>query len=111
MGFPNLKQLGQHLREVLPTVHPVRFRRRPGSEMSSDSYGVCSLVISKKTGLHYFSITIDRSLPWKMVELIVIHEYAHALAWTVVHPNHEDHGPEFGLAYAKVYQHAKEIRT
>ena len=103
----NLRELAAHLREVLPTIHLVKFRRRKATELSADAYGVCSFVQPEGRD-PYFSITIDASIPWRMAQLIAIHEYAHALSWTVEHPNHEDHGPEFGIAYAKTYQHVME---
>lgn len=34
----------------------------------------------------------------------LIHEWAHAMAWTPAHPSVTDHAPEWGLAYSKCYQ-------
>jgi hypothetical protein len=104
----NLREVACRLREILPTVHPVKFRRRPAKDFSNDAWAQCSLIQSQD-GDYYFSIIINRSLPWRMVKLLIAHEYAHALSWTVDHPNFEDHGPEFGLAYSKAYQAVFEV--
>ena len=34
---------------------------------------------------------------------VLIHEYAHALSWTPGHMCLDDHGPEWGVAYSKVW--------
>jgi hypothetical protein len=51
----------------------------------------------------HFEITIEKSLSWEATWQLVVHEWAHCLAWQQDHDTVSDHGPEFGLAFAHVW--------
>ena len=40
---------------------------------------------------------------------VLVHEWAHCLAWHEGHETVDDHGPEWGLAVARVYQDVVEV--
>jgi hypothetical protein len=96
-----LRATMRKLRKELPTVWPVRVRRR--SDLAKDCYGTCSLVLPDE-GRPYFSIILDDAMPAGHARMTLMHEYAHALSWTEAHPTISDHDPEFGLAYSRVYK-------
>jgi predicted SprT family Zn-dependent metalloprotease len=86
------------LRETVPTIYPVRLRWADWDD--------CDGTANYKDGR--FTITLNRKLratvsrSWILD--ILAHEWAHCLCWTAEHPNFDDHGPMWGVAYAKVYQ-------
>ena len=90
------------------------FRKLPANMPVRLAIGDCSgnlalCDIESKGGQRWFQITLSEEvavLPWHQIRQWVVHEYAHALAWTERHPNLQDHGPLWGVAYALVYTQA-----
>ena len=91
------------LRQRLPTIVPTRVRR---TRLACGSLGDCCARYSDDGHLMRFDIRIAKEAPYQLQLHVLMHEYAHALAWTEDDGSGEvdDHGPEFGLAYARVYQ-------
>jgi hypothetical protein len=91
-----------HLREVLPPLLPVRvYRRRLKNE---DALGYTYLATTADDTPTHFVIAVDNRLSWDATWQVLIHEWAHALAWTDGHETVDDHGPEWALALSRVYQ-------
>jgi hypothetical protein len=87
------------LRVLVPPVWPVEVRR---VKMPKDAWGDCSL--RKGKGGPRYVIRVDRDLEPIAALQILIHEWAHVLSWGSESHLLDDHGPEFGLAYSRVYQ-------
>ena len=85
------------LRRRVPAALPVKVR---WLDLDGD-YGDCSLV--RKPTPH-FLIRIDRTLGNESALMILAHEWAHAVSWTAEHLEIADHGPEWGIAYARVWR-------
>jgi len=51
----------------------------------------------------HFRIRINRDLGWALAVDTLLHEWAHLLCWFNC-PEDEPHGPEWGIAYARVYR-------
>ena len=51
---------------------------------------------------HQFEIYLDDRMPYGMVIDFLLHELAHVRSWH--HDEPDDHGPEFGRAYAALYR-------
>jgi len=51
---------------------------------------------------HQFEIVLDKRMPLGMIIDYLIHEMAHIRSWH--HDEADDHGPEFGRAYAAMYR-------
>ena len=51
-----------------------------------------------------FTITIDKRLSRYETEHVLVHEWAHVMAWRPYHPLAGDHGPDWGVWYALVYR-------
>ncbi len=96
-GDRRFRALVRELRVNSPALLPVRVYLRSGGEY----WGSCELKWKDDRPDH-FVITVYRAQWWPMLETL-IHEWAHAVAWregeTV-----QDHGPEWGVAYAQLYQ-------
>lgn len=93
--------LRKHCLPILPIA--VRTTRRPGSE-----YGWCTLYMKNKSRFRIvlrLNVDTDRGRTRHVTsgELVdaMRHEWAHALAVSALCPDH--HGPEWGVAYSKVY--------
>lgn len=85
-------------KELVPSC-PVYIRR---VNLKNGNWGQCSLVKSK-TKDNYFLIKIHNKVTLASIYYILVHEYAHALAW-VEGKKVQDHGPEWGIWYGKCYQ-------
>ncbi len=93
-------QVLQLLRKEMPPPLPVIVRR---SKIKEEGYCM------KSNGK--FHIRINIALSESKIIDVLLHEWAHTLAWTNRHDRltiakfrEEVHGPEWGLAYSKVYQ-------
>lgn len=92
------------LREVCPTLVPVVTSRRK----LSDCIAYTTLI--RRGGLpHHFIICIDSRLSWEATWQVLVHEWAHALAWNEASATVTDHGPEFGIAYSRIWEDLVEI--
>lgn len=110
--IPNLMRL---LRKQLPTNFAVRVKWVAFCE--DNALATCSLV-ERRGRRPYFLIELSHYRLDEIVELkagwtvlwdTVVHEYAHALAWTPAHRNLNDHGPLWGVAYSMVYMAASKL--
>ncbi len=101
------RKLLRELREICPPLVPVRTRRRK----LKDCMGYTSLTHSSEGDELplYFVITLDIDLSWEATWQLLVHEWAHCLAWRQDHANVTDHGAEFGLAYAQVWGDVVEL--
>jgi len=90
----------RYLKKNLPPAYPVSAKRMYG--LPKDSMADIELV--EKDGNKKFIIRISRKLGNDISILMLLHEWAHAMAWQegqkVQHP---DHGAEWGVAYSRVY--------
>jgi len=84
------------LRKRVPPMWPVVVRRRALKKR----WGSCSF---HRESTPHFAISLDPTLEGDFLRWTLLHEWSHALSWTSEHPSVADHGPEFGLAYARVY--------
>ena len=89
------------LKNKLPPSLPVTIRRMK----TGDNEGYCF----KQNGK--FHIRISSDLEESKVIDVLLHEWAHTLSWSrkLDKATHEEfekivHGPEWGMAYAKVYR-------
>ncbi len=51
----------------------------------------------------HFRIKLDPTLDSERLAEVLMHEFAHCLAWTSEHPDFRDHGVEWGIAMSRVY--------
>jgi len=95
-----LASILEYLEEELPCSFPVRLRLvRLKAE-----YGYCNLKVPED-GDPYFVIVVCKGMDFLVTTDTLLHEYAHALCWETA-PDREPHGPEWGVAYSRVYQSA-----
>lgn len=80
------------LKQKFPLEFPVNVRRLQLSKLDGD----CQLKNNS------FLIRIDRDLEEHEAIEVVIHEYAHAIAWDRCH--NDLHCDEWGKAYSRVYR-------
>jgi hypothetical protein len=103
----HFSEILRHLRETLPPAFPVVVET--GRELAT-AQGTCSRVGQQ------FRIRICKSLDDEMATEVLMHEWAHALAWNHAHDRATKdrsisdlefervaHGPEWGCAYSQVY--------
>ncbi len=91
----------RELRELEPALLPVRVRRRP----LTDAWGLCWLICDDAGRPSHFRIDISTEHGERHMLLeTLMHEWAHAVAWQDG-KNVSDHGPEWGVVYARIYQH------
>ncbi len=108
--FPDIprfhtKSFAQTLRRLkkrLPLPFPIKV-----DFQVLDCAGECQLLEGKKKR---FAIVLDNELTEDMAIEVLIHEWAHALSWTFDRPDLKDHGPEFGVSWAKSYCAAMETK-
>ena len=91
------KRLAKHLRKKVPAALPVKLRFVD----LDDRYGDCSIVNGEKP---HFVVRIHKDLNSAASVMVLVHEWAHAVAWTAEHTLLEDHGPEWGIAYARIWR-------
>ena len=97
--FGDFREAVKFLRTHLPPAYPVRVLL---TNVEEDDAGNCDL--TGKGNKKVFVIRISRSLAYDAAILVLLHEYAHCLAWTYDHSTVEDHAAEWGLAYSRVYR-------
>ena len=101
------RALKKELKTKFPAVAPVYVYRR-------DLRNECclgrtdALVDIEGEFIIRFRITIHWPMMWDMIELVLIHEWAHALSWQDG-KGITDHGPEWGIAMSRIYQGIVEL--
>lgn len=91
----------RELRELCPPIVPVRVRRR---SVSGGVLGYCTLRRDDSGHPSHFLIVLEANMSRDATVHVLMHEWAHALAWSEGHDTVCDHDPEWGLAYSRVYQ-------
>jgi hypothetical protein len=103
MTRKEFKDITDRIRSVLPTNFPVVFRR---IKLPIGMRGDCVLLGKKKK---YFLIRLNKDLERCAMEETILHEYAHALSWSELHPYTNAHDAHFGIEYSRVYQELVEL--
>jgi len=107
-------KVSKFLKNKLNLEHPIYVRR---VKMPKEDFGDCCFYPDDKK----FVIRIERNLGYYMAIEVLLHEFAHAVAWDKydercnfkVSTDSSDeqkrlHGPDWGRAYSKVYRHFLE---
>ena len=92
--------LVRELRRRAPPLLPVRVYLR---DADPEYLGTTQLVRVDGKPSH-FIIVLHRMPGWSYLRTFLLHEWAHAVAWHEGHDTVHDHGPEWGIAYARLYQ-------
>ena len=94
------------LKEDFPPLLPIKatLRHKPGAP----ELGYCNVTRDKAGRPLRFVVTVYDGAPWSYLRLVLLHEWAHALAWQDGHETVEDHGPEWALAYSRLYREIVE---
>ena len=99
LATKTMRHMLRELRAMTPPLLPVVVRRRKLQTM----VGHC--LLKKRRGRPaYFTISLDSQIPAKHLPEVLVHEWAHALSWQLGPYNVDDHGPDWGIAYARLYQ-------
>ena len=80
------------LKKELPPEYPVQVRR---TKIAQNLDGDCRLKEER------FYIRIDKMLPEYYAIDVLLHEFAHCLAWG---KDNDHHGPNWGKSYSLVYR-------
>lgn len=94
------------LKSKLPPAYPVTIDYVSSFDKVGE-FGSTYIKTSKSSGRKKFIITVDTSQCEDMAIETLMHEWAHMISWSVGHNWQDwmdDHGPEFGVAYSRVYQ-------
>jgi len=93
------RRMVDHLQTMCPPPKRCRVsvRRLPSEEMSEE-YGY---VLKERDK---FEIYIDKGLTEYETENVLLHEWAHMLAWQPYHPLMGDHSANWGVWYALVWR-------
>lgn len=96
----DLREFKRALMKTAPPLFPVRcYLIRTDS-----AHGFCNLSPKKDgSAWSHFVIQISDALDYDAAWNTLMHEWAHAIAWSDSHPNTKDHDPLWGVAFAKVY--------
>lgn len=92
------------LREHCPPLLPVRVVRRKGLGRDHSAWGQCTLKKDAKGKPSRFLIELEADMVEPGLSHILIHEWAHALAWTTGKGTLHDHGSEFEHAVGRAYR-------
>ena len=85
-------------RERFDPLYPVILRRAS----IGDAWGDTAVVLRK--GEPHLLIRVEKGLSPEAQFFVAMHELAHCLQWRANEQSREDdHDPEFGLAYAKLW--------
>jgi len=102
MAYESYRKLITILKKRCPPAYPVKVRR---VEMSCQKDGDCSLKECK------FIIRINRNLSEQSAIETLLHEIAHARAWSHLHDSlscaefeERSHDASWGVAYSEVYR-------
>lgn len=88
-----------HLKNVCPPPDrcKVTVKRLPPEDMPSE-YGSCD----KEKNV--FEITVEEGLTEYETQHVLLHEWAHMLAWQPYHPLMGDHSANWGVWYSLVWR-------
>lgn len=92
------------LKELLPPLLTVRVYRRKVEW----ALGYTEVLYNTEGRPDRFIVVVSNDLSWDATWQVLIHEWAHALAWREGHETVEDHGPEWALALSRIYQDTVE---
>lgn len=100
-----IRRASRIIRDNVDTPHPVRVRTLKASEgefKKLNALGYTYLANeNKEKSKRYFVIAIPRSTPPDTVVELLIHEWAHTMAW--YDSENGDHGRAWGRAYSCLY--------
>lgn len=96
----------EEMRDRVPPLIPVRFYLRDIE--STGMLGFTEMRLDADGMWDHFNVVVDKNLDWQAMWQTIIHEWAHALSWSEGHATVCDHDPEWGLAYARIYQEVME---
>ena len=82
------------LRAYCPTEFPVMVRR---VSLKDGFFGDCS------KGEKAFLVRVNKALDKDFQIWVLVHEYAHAMAWGFEGMHESEHTPHFGVCYARAY--------
>ena len=100
-GRAYLNEIARVLREEVPPALPVRVHQVQMPDPRE--YGDCSLVEKGKEP--HFLIRLRKGMSNDLILFVLVHEWAHAVAWTAVRQNYiQDHDAEWGVAYARCWK-------
>ena len=106
LGFDQrLRRISRMIRATVETPHPVRVRTVGNTpELKRlNALGYCYLANeSKPKSKRYFVIVIPRNTEKSALVELLVHEWAHAMAWYKQVKG--DHGPIWAKAYSELYQ-------
>jgi hypothetical protein len=106
LGFrQRICRISRIIRANIETPHPVRVKTvGQTAEMKKlNALGYCYLANSNKPkSKRYFVIVIPRNTDVSSLVELLVHEWAHAMAW--YDENKGDHGPRWAKAYSSLYQ-------
>jgi|7_EtaG_2_1085326.scaffolds.fasta_scaffold16780_2 hypothetical protein len=95
---PKLRKELLSVLEILKWEIPIPTEVKLRVAFMKDAFGCVDL--KEKTNERYFLITICKGIDSVHAKDTLLHEYAHCISWET---SEEDHGPEWGLAFAKCY--------
>lgn len=93
------------LREMCPPLLPVKVYRRK----VKDVLGTTHLVRDAEGRPSHFIIAVANDISWDATWQVLIHEWAHAVAWNEGHDTACDHDPEWAIALSRIYQDTVHI--
>jgi len=95
----DFRRMVDHLSTMVPPPKRCRYtvKRLPSEEMSSE-YGYVTKERDK------FEIYLDKSMTEYETEHVLLHEWAHMLAWQPYHPLMGDHSANWGVWYSLVWR-------
>ena len=101
-----LRQIHRWLSMAHPTPWPTRLRVESLTPRGKPvvEYGDASLYEVPEG--NYFVLRVEKRLRWHTAIEVLLHEYAHAMAWPAgeLEKTHPDHSEEWGLAYSRIYR-------
>lgn len=92
------------LKKICPTAYPIKIRTVP-KKKKKQNYGHIQFIDYDKKKI-YFLISLMQTEYEVMVDSL-IHEYAHALNWKLIHNEHSEvefHDESWAVEYSKLYR-------
>ena len=93
-----INSITKHLRTEVPPAFKVRVHLKEFKDPRD--FGDCSF--SEKGKKSYFLIRLNKNMDPDMILFVLVHEWAHAVAWTSPRQDYiRHHDAEWGVAYAR----------